>query len=346
MQPDGKILVGGNFSVIGGATRRFIARLNATTGLADSWDPDSISQVYTIAVQPDGKIVVGGGFFGTIGGQFRNKIARLDPVTGAADSFNPITDATVVYTIVVQADGKILVGGRFGNIGGQARNSIARIDGVTGLADSFDPNTNVNQLGGVYTMAVQADGKVLMGGSFSMVSGQLRNGIARLDAITGVPDSFDANASNGAFVFSTAVQADGKILAGGIFGNIGGQTRNSFARLTNDTAALQNVIVTPGIVTWTRGGASPLLARVTFEYSTDNSNYTPLGDGTQAGGASWTLTGLSLPTGAEHLRPRPRLLSKQLLKQLRRHHGISAQCVLGSGLGRGLSIARDCCCAR
>ena len=49
-------------------------------------------------------------------------------------------------------------------------------------------------------------------------------------------------------------------------------------------------------ITWTRGGSSPQFARVTFESSTDNVNYTPLGNGTPAG-SNWTLTGLSLPTG-------------------------------------------------
>ena len=66
--------------------------------------------------------------------------------------------------------------------------------------------------------------------------------------------------------------------------------------MTNDTAALQNLAVTQTTITWTRGGSSPQFTRVTFEYSTDNVNYTPLGNGTAAG-SNWTLTGLSLPTG-------------------------------------------------
>ena len=53
------------------------------------------------------------------------------------------------------------------------------------------------------------------------------------------------------------MQADGKILVGGQFHSIGGQTRNLFARLSNDTAALQNLAVTQTTVTWTRGGSSP-----------------------------------------------------------------------------------------
>ena len=92
------------------------------------------------------------------------------------------------------------------------------------------------------------------------------------------------------------MQADGKILAGGVFTSIGGQPRSHFARLSNDTAALQNLAVTQTTITWTRGGSSPQFTRVTFEYSTDNVNYTPLGNGTPAG-SNWTLTGLNLPTG-------------------------------------------------
>src|SRR5205807_849005 len=96
-------------------------------------------------------------------------------------------------------------------------------------------------------------------------------------------------------VVSIAVQADGKILVGGFFTSIGGQTRSLFARLTNDTAALQNLAVTQTTITWTRGGSSAQFTRVTFESSTDNVNYTPLGNGT-ATGSNWTLTGLNLPT--------------------------------------------------
>ena len=80
MQADGKILVGGDFfgaNSIGGQTRNYIARLDATTGLADSFNPNANDIVCALAVQADGKILVGG-VFTTIGGQTRNSIARLD----------------------------------------------------------------------------------------------------------------------------------------------------------------------------------------------------------------------------------------------------------------------------
>src|SRR5204863_5820120 len=107
----------------------------------------------------------------------------------------------------------------------------------------------------------------------------------------------DPNANNS--VHALAVQADGKILTGGSFSganSMGGQSRHLFARLNNDTAALQNLAVAPACVTWIRTGSGPAFTRVTFEYSTNNVNYTPLGYGT-ASGSLWTLTGLSLPMG-------------------------------------------------
>ena len=165
MQADGKILVGGGIQNIGGQARNYIARLDATTGLADSFDPHSNNLVLSIAVQSDGKVLAGGAFAGanSIGGQTRNHIARLDPVTGMADSFDP-NAAGLVEAMAIQADGKIIVGGTFigaNSIGGQARNRIARLDPTTGSADSFDPNASDQ----VLSIAVQTDGHVLAGGS-------------------------------------------------------------------------------------------------------------------------------------------------------------------------------------
>src|SRR5437588_863864 len=212
VQPDGKILIGGDFTTLspnGGAavTRNRIARLNPD-GTLDAFNPNANDTVYAIAVQADGRILAGGNFT-TIGGQTRNNIARLDattgtdaaniivnlvPPTGSADSFDTIAP-NAILSISVQADEKIFAGGRFNgstSIGGQTRNRIARLDPTTGLADSFDPNAN----DAVYSIAVQADGKILAGGAFTSIGGQPRSLIARLDATTGLAHYFDPNANN------------------------------------------------------------------------------------------------------------------------------------------------------
>jgi uncharacterized delta-60 repeat protein len=239
VQPDGKILIGGEFTTVspnGGTavTRNRIARLNRDGTLDTAFNPDANGTVLAIALQADGKILVGGEFHGAncIGGQTRNYIARLDPTTGQADSFNPGSFSDV-SAIIVQPDGKILVAGSFNGIGGQTRLNIARLDPATGLADSFDPRANSN----IYALALQPDGRILASGLFTHIGGQLRNRIARLDPTTGLADSLNSNANDA--VYSLAVQPDVKILAGGRFSTLspnGGAavTRNGVARLEVD----------------------------------------------------------------------------------------------------------------
>src|ERR1700682_4494465 len=180
----------------------------------DGFDPNANGTVRVVVVQPDGKMLIGGDFtaLSPNGGAAvtRNRIARLNPDGTLDTAFNPNANDSV-YSIAGQADGKIVAVGFFTSIGGQTRNNIARLDATTGLADSFNPNAN----NGVVSIAVQADGKILAGGDFNganSIGGQPRNFIARLDATTGLADSFDPNASRS--VVAIAVQADGKILAG------------------------------------------------------------------------------------------------------------------------------------
>ena len=172
VQADGKILIGGDFTTVapnGGApvTRNHIARLNPDGTLDPLWNPNANSTVFAIAVQADGKILVGGNFNSdlgtpTIGRQTRNYIARIDATIGLADAWNPDLNSTV-FAIVVQTDTKILAGGFFNTVGGLTRNNIARIDATSAVADSWDPNAN----DGVLSIAIQADGKILAGGQFN-----------------------------------------------------------------------------------------------------------------------------------------------------------------------------------
>ena len=92
-----------------------------------------------------------------------------------------------------------------------------------------------------------------------------------------------------------AVQADGKILVGGQFTTLGGQSRYHIGRLNNTGPAIQNLIFNGSTLTWTREGTSPEVWRTTFVCSDDGLTWTELGDGTRIPGG-WQLTGLALPT--------------------------------------------------
>ncbi|MFZ1221311.1 MAG: delta-60 repeat domain-containing protein, partial [Chthoniobacterales bacterium] len=328
VQADGQILVGGGFNTleppdVAGqpVIRNYIARLNpnGTLDLAldPPFNPNANGVVHSIVVQGDDQILVGGEFTTlepTNGVNLpvpRNHIARLNPNGMAENPFNPNADREI-EAIAVQADGQILIGGEFFVLGPTNpddspvwRNRIARLnrDGMVDLP--FNPNANHS----VVSIAVQADGQILACGGFTTLEPtngmdlpRSRNYIARLkpDGTLDLDHPFDPNASNP--VLSIAVQTDGKILTGGSFAVIGGQTRSIFARLSNDTAALQNLDVTRSdtqrnTITWTRGGSSPELTRATFELSTNGgAAYTFLGHGVRVGTTSnFTLTGLILP---------------------------------------------------
>ncbi len=226
VQADGKILLGGSFTTVGGTGRNRIARLNADGTLDPGFNPNADDSVYSVAMQADGKILLGG-YFNTVGGTARNRIARVN-ANGTLDSgFNPNVN-NFVYSVAVQTNGQILLGGNFISVGGVTRYNIARVNANGTLDPGFNPNAN----GNVWSVAVQADGKILLGGSFTNVGGAMRSRIARVNADGTLDLGFNPNANN--VVNSVALQADGKILLGGNFSTVGGIQHNCIARLNAD----------------------------------------------------------------------------------------------------------------
>jgi uncharacterized delta-60 repeat protein len=228
VQSDGRILIGGYFTTVGGQTRNRLARLEANGLLDAGFNPNANNGVNGIAVQTDAKIVVAGGFT-DLGGTPRNRVARLN-ADGTLDvGFNPNADADV-HCLALQIDGKILLGGQFTTVGGQPRARIARLNADGTLDTQFTPSPIGS--GNVDTIAVQADGKILIGGSFTVVGGVTRHHIARLDANGTLELAFNPDAN--VAVPCVAVQSDGKILIGGTFTTVGGAGRNHIARLNTD----------------------------------------------------------------------------------------------------------------
>lgn len=230
VQPDGKILVGGMFTTLGGQSRNNIARLNANGTVDSEFNPGAGIQVLCLALQPDGKILVGGNF-STLGGLSRSFLGRLNAHGTLDTDFTPAVGGTV-YSLAVQPDGKILVGGQFGSLGGQTRNNLGRLNANGTLDEAFNPSVGGSGTPRVFSLVTQADGKILIGGGFSLLGGQTRNNIGRLNANGTLDEGFNPGA--GSYVYSLVLQADGKILAGGDFITLGGQTRSFVGRLGAD----------------------------------------------------------------------------------------------------------------
>ena len=259
-QPDGKILVGGDFLDWGNiASRNYLIRLNSdgtldVTFTANASDGGKFSSlVNTIAIQSDGKILVGGDFNNySIAG--RNNLIRLNS-DGTVDNAFCInaTDGnkflSSVNTITIQPDGKILVGGAFTNynfIPGRSRLIRLNSDGTldTTFTDNASNNAGANKFSSsVFAIAIQSDGKILVGGIFTSYNGTInRNRVIRLNSDGTTDTAFCVNASDGAkfssSVSAITIQPDGKILVGGAFSNYAGTVgRNTLIRL-NSTGTL------------------------------------------------------------------------------------------------------------
>jgi uncharacterized delta-60 repeat protein len=139
---------------------------------------------------------------------------------------------STIQTTAIQADGKIIIGGFFTSYNGTAINRIARLNADGSLDTGFNPGMGANNT--ITTTAIQADGKIIIGGGFTSYNGTAINLIARLNADGSLDTSFNPGTGANSAITTTAIQADGKIIIGGAFTSYNGTAINRIARLNAD----------------------------------------------------------------------------------------------------------------
>jgi hypothetical protein len=279
------VYVGGVFTSVGGQSRNNLAALDATTGLATSWDPNPNSSDFgTTALTVDGSNVYVSGDFTTIGGQSRNNIAAIDSTTGLATIWNPNAN-NVSYSIVVSGS-TVYTDGEFNNIGGQSRNHIAALDATTGLATSWNPGSSASIS---FLRAIAVSGStVYVGGFMNSIGGQTRRGIAALDATTGLATSWNPNAGSGKVIFGLAVSGS-TVYTVGNFTSIGGQSRNRIAAL-----ATSNGVSTPWNPNANGSNTTAIVATSSKVYV--GGDFTTIGGASQQSFATFSIPSNSTPT--------------------------------------------------
>jgi len=228
--PDGKsVVLGGAFIQLSGVSGDSLTRISldpATYGEIDTSFPQVgyDEWVKTVLVQDDGRIVVGGDFSEVTAGGVtvpRTNLFRLNPDFTLDESFDVSLFSTdphqsdSVSALVQEPDGDLVVGGSFTDVtphGGGAipRHNLVRLTRFGAIDPTFDPSPDR----GLQAMALQPDGKLVVGGSFGTIAGQARTQAARLNP-DGSADDFAPVLQSpwtGAFVQSLAVQPDGKII--------------------------------------------------------------------------------------------------------------------------------------
>ncbi|HEV8593217.1 MAG TPA: delta-60 repeat domain-containing protein, partial [Pyrinomonadaceae bacterium] len=115
IRPDNRIMIAGDFTSVGGATRTRVAALWNYGGIdVDFADPNVNGNVVTMAIQADNKIWIGGSFT-QVGGVDHPNIARLLP-NGAVEGVFTTPNGSIT-SMALQPDGKLIIGGNFTMIG-------------------------------------------------------------------------------------------------------------------------------------------------------------------------------------------------------------------------------------
>ncbi len=234
IQADGKIIVAGYF--VSENADLALARFNSNGLLDTTFDGDGIAVfvlpetqvVFDIAIQPDGKIILGGNTGTTVSVQ-DFMVVRLN-ANGTPDaSFGPTGNGVVqtsfnagdsLSSVALQTDGKIVAGGS--TSGTNLDFALMRVTATGSLDTTFDTDgkltTSIRQDEGISKVLIQPDGKIIATGNTRNPGQNVDTAIVRYNPNGSLDTSFDvdgiATTNDAPFEETTAaaLQPDGKII--------------------------------------------------------------------------------------------------------------------------------------
>jgi uncharacterized delta-60 repeat protein len=265
---DGPILIAGSFSTVDTINRNGIARLNLSGTLDETFNPGSgaDSTVFAAAetllptaqTNAQGNLLTELSYY--IGGNFANYdgvpsggIARVNASTnspglpGTLDlNFNVAQGGVTsingaIHALAVQADNSVIAGGDFTYFNSVMHNHLIRLNSAGVIDTNFNPGTGPDSTTSVRAIAIQPNGQILIGGSFTNVTAGANtynlNYLARLNMDGSVDTNFSAGLSNvlgsggNNSVLALALDSQQNILVGGEFTKFNGVTRSGITRL-------------------------------------------------------------------------------------------------------------------
>ncbi len=235
-QPDGKIIVVGDFTAFNCLNENRIIRINSNGTKDSSFNTGTgfNQKVHALEILSNGKVLVGGTFT-QYNGTSVNRIIRLNPNGTIDPTFNSNGSGfgNAVYEIKEQSDGKILVGGHFTSYNGISQNRITRLNVDGTIDETFLSGDGFNNR--VETIAIQPDNKILIGGNFSTYDGQDKNRIIRLNTNGTNDESFSTSGTGfSSVIYDIELQSDGKLLVGGDFISYNGENGRRLVRLNSN----------------------------------------------------------------------------------------------------------------
>ena len=208
--------------------RKVISLYNLTTYQPDPLDIDCDGATPTLVVYDD-TLFTGGEELGCTTNDSRFGLFGVDLNTGVVDESYPVITSGWINAAVVQG-GRLFVGGEFSDLGGQVRYGAGALDLTSKQVTSWDPLLNSANNDTVYSIAVDDENHIWLGGSISKSNGQVRANLAIVDSLTGGAVIGDATPPAGGRVKSI-VPAGRAVFIGGEFGTFGGVARSNLAAI-------------------------------------------------------------------------------------------------------------------
>lgn len=248
IQPDGKIVITGRFTEYNNMACNGIIRLNPDGTPDETFDPGDgliTSQLHiglSLHLQQDGKIILGG-LFDTYDGEHTPNLVRIHP-DGAYDATFETGNGpnNLINTIAEDATGQLIIGGGFTSYNDHPVSRLARLH-PNGTVDSLLDTENGFDMS-VWTLYVQEDGRIVVGGGFTAYNGKTANHLIRLHA-DGVRDTTFHSVHNiDGDVNSLSRQSDNHLIIGGRFTTFGSSKKEGIARVGLTKSGCLNARIT------------------------------------------------------------------------------------------------------
>jgi len=235
-QPDGKVLVGGTFTYYNDVyTDKHLIRLNSDGSVDNTFTLNSLqdNSEYFIYLQDNGKIILGEKNYSYYNFVPEARLIRLNSDGTLDSSFNIGKFDLGITSIVEQSDGKLLVSGNFSAFNGTNVNRVVRLNSNGSLDNSFSTGSGFDNI--VYNLAIQSNGKILVGGNFTTYDNLNANRIVRLNSDGSIDNNFITSGTGfDRSISEIKILSDNKILVCGSFTNYNGTTANNLIKLNID----------------------------------------------------------------------------------------------------------------
>jgi len=232
MQTDGRVLVGGLFNNVNGHPRKNIARLDTNGAVDPTFVVGTGANNEVTHISTNGSRIVLTGFFNSYNGSPAPGIVVLNMDGSIDTTFTLPSVWTSISATVMMPNHKLYLVGGFTTYLGTPVNRIVRLNANGTIDTTFNAGAGLNAL--VHTLAVQPDGKVLLGGAFQIAQGLSRNRLVRFNADGSLDTTFHPGLGASSGVRAIALEPGGKIFIGGDFTTYNGITVNRIARLLPD----------------------------------------------------------------------------------------------------------------